>query len=63
MLFDKVVQINSDIKTAILIVEQKVRKVFKLCQRVYAFKLGNIAFVGAPTDLTEDTGKLKNIFL
>jgi len=48
---------------SILIVEQKVRKVLDLSNRVYSLKLGKIAFEGQPEELNGAKAKLKALFL
>ena len=60
---DKIVEINCENKVSILIVEQKVREVLNVCDRVYSLKLGKIAFEGQPDELKEDRAKLKELFL
>jgi branched-chain amino acid transport system ATP-binding protein len=44
-------------------VEQKVREVLNVCNRVYSMKLGKIAFEGSPEELKQDRVKLKQLFL
>jgi len=61
--FEKISKINKNTGIAMLIVEQKVREVLKLCQRVYGITLGKETFAGAAGDLIENVGKLKKIFL
>lgn len=61
--FDKIVQINQENKTTILIVEQKVREVLQICHKVYSLKLGKVAFEGKPDGLRGHTEKLKELFL
>ena len=60
---DKIVELNKENKVSILIVEQKVREVLNICDRVYSLKLGKIAFDGLPNELKEDRAKLKELFL
>ncbi len=60
--FEKIQQINRERGTVILIVEQKVRKVLKICHRVYGIKLGKVAFAGQPDKLVEHD-KLRKVFL
>ena len=62
-LFERISRINHDNGVTILIVEQKVREVLKLCHRVYGIKLGKVAFEGTPTGLIEDKDKLRKLFL
>jgi len=47
----------------VLIIEQKVREVLEICNRVYSIKLGKIAFEGLPWELKENKEKLKQLFL
>ena len=58
-----IIEINKNNGVTILIVEQKVREVLEICERVYSIKLGKNAFEGAPEELKEDKGKLKELFL
>ncbi len=60
--FERIRQVNNEMRTAILIVEQKVRKVLKISHRVYGVKLGKIAFVGKPQELMEHK-ELRKVFL
>jgi len=61
--FEKIVQINKEAGVTFLIVEQKVREVLEICQKVYSIKLGKVAFEGKPSELREDKEKLKRLFL
>lgn len=61
--FERIVEINRERGVTILIVEQKVRKVLELSGRVYALKLGKMAFSGESAALKEDTRRLRDIFL
>jgi len=61
--FEKIVDINRENKLSILVVEQKVRDVLEICNRVYSMKLGRVAFEGRPEELREDRAKLKDLFL
>ncbi len=61
--FERIQQINAEKGTAILIVEQKVREVLKVCSRVYSIKLGKVAFAGTPEELTRDKEALRRLFL
>jgi len=60
---DKIVELNKEKKVSILIIEQKVREVLNVCDRVYSLKLGRIAFDGLPDELKENRAKLKELFL
>ncbi|MBT3231485.1 MAG: hypothetical protein HN356_01585 [Calditrichaeota bacterium] len=61
--FEKIVQINAETSATFLIVDQKVREVLEICQRVYSIKLGIVSFEGQPGELQEDKEKLKGLFL
>ena len=61
--FEKIAEINRDTGVSILIVEQKVREVLRICTRVYSLKLGRLAFDGTPEELRDDKAKLKELFL
>ena len=61
--FEKIARISQGTGVAILIVEQKVREVLAICQRVYSIKLGKIAFSGRPDELKGDKEKLRQLFL
>lgn len=54
--------LNRRFGTSILIVEQKVREVLKIANRVYVFKLGEVAFEGKPEELLEGE-RLKEMYL
>lgn len=60
--FERIQQVNRERGTAILIVEQKVRKVLKICHRVYGVKLGKVAFDGLPDELMGHK-ELRQVFL
>ena len=62
-MFEKIVQINRENKTTILIVEQKVREVLNICHKVYSLKLGKVAFEGKSEELKGNTNKLRELFL
>jgi branched-chain amino acid transport system ATP-binding protein len=62
-LFDTIQRINRDAGIAILIVEQRVREVLSICDRVYGIKQGKTAFEGTPEDLLKDSQNLKQLFL
>lgn len=59
----KIVEISRDTGAAILIVEQKVREVLEISNRVYSIKLGKIKFSGLPEELKGDKEKLRQLFL
>ena len=61
--FDKIIQINRENHTTILIVEQKVKEVLEICDKVYSLKLGKVFFEGKPDEVKGNTEKLKELFL
>lgn len=61
--FDQMTRVNRETGVAILIVEQKVRDVLAISQRVYSLRLGRVAFMGLPASLEEDKDKLRDLFL
>ena len=61
--FQTIFRVAEEQGISVLIVEQKVRKVLDLSSRVYAMRLGRVAFAGDSDGLKEDTAKLKDIFL
>jgi branched-chain amino acid transport system ATP-binding protein len=63
LVFNKITEINQETGITLLIVEQKVREILEICDRVYSMKLGKIAFSGSPNELKEDKAKLKELFL
>lgn len=62
-IFRNVSEINRETGAGILIVEQKVRELLEICNRVYSIKLGKVVFEGEPAELKEDKVKLKQLFL
>jgi len=62
-IFSKLKEINKELSLPMFIVEQKVKEILKISDRVYSVKLGKIAFDGNPSELIEDKEKLKNLFL
>ena len=60
--FERIQKVNEERGTAILIVEQKVRKVLTICHKVYGIKLGKVAFDGQPEELMEHK-ELRKVFL
>ena len=54
--------INRKFGTTILIVEQKVREVMRIANRIYALRMGEVCFIGTPQELQQgDT--MRRIFL
>jgi len=58
----RVQQISRDSRVTVLIVEQKVREVLKIAQRVYVLRTGRVSFTGA-ADALQDAAKLKEVYL
>jgi branched-chain amino acid transport system ATP-binding protein len=54
-------RINMECRTTILIVEQKVREVLSIADKVYALRMGQIAFEGTPDEIRHGDN-LKRIF-
>lgn len=61
--FAKLKDLNDTLGLTLLIVEQKVNDVLKFAHKVYALKLGKIAFSGDAKDLQGNNEKLKELFL
>jgi len=61
--FEKIQTINRENGVSILIVEQKVREVLEIANRVYSLRLGRIAFEGPSEELRENRSRLKDLFL
>lgn len=59
----RIQRLNRDEGVSILVVEQKVREVLKICHQVCCLKLGRVTFCGPPTEFANDTAKLKQLFL
>ncbi len=59
--FDTLLEINQKFNTTILLVEQKVREVLRVAGRVYALRMGQVVFVGTPTEL-QSGETMKKIF-
>lgn len=55
-------KISRDSGAAVLIVEQKVREVLKIAQRVYVLRNGLVSFTGH-TDALKDDQKLREVYL
>jgi branched-chain amino acid transport system ATP-binding protein len=55
-------QISKDAGMTVVIVEQKVREVLKISQRVYVLRTGLISFSG-PADALGDDAKLREVYL
>jgi len=61
--FGRIAEIGRQTGVAMLVVEQKVREVLAISERVYSLKLGHVAFSGPSADLRDDKGKLRDLFL
>jgi branched-chain amino acid transport system ATP-binding protein len=60
--FENLIRIKKELRTTIVIVEQKVREVLKICQRVYLLKMGRVAYTGTASDLLQGD-RLREVFL
>lgn len=58
----RIKEINQDFGVTVLIVEQKVREVLKIADRVVVLRTGRVSFDGPATELADDR-KLKDVFL
>ncbi len=61
--FKKLIQINKEQHITMIIVEQKVKEVLSISDRVYGVKLGRVAYEGDSKDLKKDQEELKTLFL
>ena len=61
--FNKITALQEKMGVSMLIVEQKVRDVLKIANRVYSIKLGKVAYSGPSEALLSDEDKLKELFL
>jgi branched-chain amino acid transport system ATP-binding protein len=60
---ERIQQLNREKGITIVIVEQKVREVLAICDRVFCLKLGALTFAGSPEELGQDPSKLRQAFL
>ncbi|MCL5020632.1 MAG: ABC transporter ATP-binding protein [Bacteroidetes bacterium] len=60
--FDILLQINKELGTTILVVEQKVHEVLRIAAWVYALRMGEIVFSGTPAEVQQGE-TMKKIFL
>lgn len=58
----RIKEISRDSGVTVLIVEQKVREVLKIADRVVVLRTGRVSFDGPATELSDDR-KLKDVFL
>jgi len=61
--FEKIREVNRTTRTSILIVEQKVREVLRIAERLYSLKLGRVFYDGRAQALREDNDLVKRLFL
>lgn len=61
--FGRIAEVSRQTGVAMLVVEQKVREVLAISQRVYSLKLGRVAFAGSAASLKDDRSKLRDLFL
>lgn len=59
---EKIKEINEKLGTTVLIVEQKVKEVLSISDRVYVLKLGKVAFEGTSAELREK-GDIRKLYL
>ena len=60
--FETIKAINAKLGTTILVVEQKVRELLRIVQRVHALRMGEIVFSGTAEEL-QSGDTMKKIFL
>jgi branched-chain amino acid transport system ATP-binding protein len=60
--FDTIKSINAKLGITILVVEQKVRELLRIVQRVHALRMGEIVFSGTSDEL-QSGDTMKKIFL
>ncbi len=61
--FERLTAINGELGVAMLVVEQKVTDVMKICHRVVGLKLGCVALESTPGEIGADPGLLRELFL
>lgn len=59
----KIKQLSQELGVGILIVEQKVREVLTICDRVAVIKVGKVAYDGPPDELRDNQERLREVFL
>lgn len=59
--FKKIEQINRELGTTIIIVEQKIKEALKISKKVVVLKIGKVSFEGSPQDLLEGD-RIKKVF-
>ncbi len=60
--FERIGQVCRCSNVAALIVEQKVREVFKIAERVYVLRNGRVSFTGLASTLSNEA-RLRDVFL
>lgn len=58
--FENLTRINKELRSTIVIMEQKVREVLKIWQRVYLLKMGRVAYTGTSSDLLQGIACVKS---
>lgn len=58
----RIKEISRDKGVTVLIVEQKVREVLKIAERVVVLRTGQVSFAGSAAEL-KDEAKLKEVYL
>lgn len=59
---ERIQEISRSLGVSALIVEQKVREVLKIAQRVYVLRNGSVSFSGPTSELTDDKN-LREVYL
>jgi branched-chain amino acid transport system ATP-binding protein len=62
-LFDLIARINQERSVSMLIVEQRVREVLAVSSRVYALRLGCVAYEGLSAELLSDHDRIRQLFV
>jgi len=60
--FETIKKVNSEFKTTIVLVEQKVHEVMKIAHRIYGLRMGEVVFTGTPSEL-QSSQVMRRIFL
>lgn len=60
--FAKITEINRTLGTSMVIVEQKVREVLRICQRAYLLKMGKVGYEGPSAELLAGD-RIREVFL
>ena len=61
-MFDKIVQINNELKMAVCVVEHNIKTLFKMIDKAYILNHGELFAVGTPAEL-EKSDALSRVFL